>query len=75
MTLSKSQFWAESVLDQAEIARLMRVTRARVTQVMNLLNLAPDNGARSSGPRSRLRSACGRAAQLWPRGMSFLHAQ
>jgi len=30
------------VEDQAEIARLMRVTRARVTQVMNLLNLAPD---------------------------------
>lgn len=30
------------VADQAEIARLMRVTRARVTQVMNLLNLAPD---------------------------------
>ncbi|HHM11905.1 MAG TPA: hypothetical protein ENJ16_00005, partial [Planctomycetaceae bacterium] len=29
------------VKDQAEIARLGRVSRARVTQVMNLLNLAP----------------------------------
>ena len=27
---------------QAEIARLMKVTRARVTQIMNLLYLAPD---------------------------------
>ena len=30
------------VKDQAEIARLMKVTRARVTQIMNLLYLAPD---------------------------------
>jgi hypothetical protein len=30
------------VKDYAEIARLGDVTRARVTQVMNLLNLAPD---------------------------------
>jgi hypothetical protein len=30
------------VHDQAEIARLMKVTRARVTQIMNLLHLAPD---------------------------------
>ena len=30
------------VKDQAELARLGRVTRARLTQVMNLLNLAPD---------------------------------
>ena len=30
------------VADQAELARLGHVTRARVTQVMNLLNLAPD---------------------------------
>jgi hypothetical protein len=28
--------------DYAEIARLGHVTRARVTQIMNLLNLAPD---------------------------------
>ena len=28
--------------DYAEIARLGNVTRARVTQIMNLLNLAPD---------------------------------
>ncbi len=30
------------VRDYAEIARLGNVTRARVTQIMNLLNLAPD---------------------------------
>ena len=30
------------VSDQAELARLGHVTRARLTQVMNLLNLAPD---------------------------------
>jgi hypothetical protein len=30
------------VKDQADLARLGRVTRARVTQVMNLLLLAPD---------------------------------
>jgi hypothetical protein len=31
-----------TVKDYAELARLGRVSRARVTQVMNLLNLAPD---------------------------------
>ena len=30
------------VADQAEIARLGYVSRARVTQIMNLSNLAPD---------------------------------
>ena len=30
------------VADQAELARLGHVTRARMTQLMNLLNLAPD---------------------------------
>lgn len=30
------------VADQAEIARLGHVTRARVTQIMNFLNLAPE---------------------------------
>jgi len=30
------------VTDQADIARLGRVSRARVTQIMNLLQLAPD---------------------------------
>jgi hypothetical protein len=30
------------VNDQAELARLGRVSRARLTQIMNLLNLAPD---------------------------------
>jgi hypothetical protein len=33
---------AGSVADYAELARLGRVTRARVSQVMNLLHLAPD---------------------------------
>ncbi len=31
-----------AVANQAELARLGHVTRARLTQVMNLLNLAPD---------------------------------
>lgn len=30
------------VKDQAELAKLGHVSRARVTQIMNLLNLAPD---------------------------------
>jgi len=30
------------VADQAELARLGHISRARVTQIMNLLNLAPD---------------------------------
>jgi hypothetical protein len=30
------------IADQAEVARLGRVSRARVTQIMNLLSLAPD---------------------------------
>ena len=33
---------AETFKDYAEIAQLGRVTRARMTQIMNLLNLAPD---------------------------------
>lgn len=33
---------AGDVRDYAELARLGHVTRARVTQIMNLLNLAPD---------------------------------
>lgn len=31
-----------TVTDQAELARLGHVTRARITQIMNLLHLAPD---------------------------------
>ena len=31
-----------NVTDYAELARLGHVTRARITQIMNLLNLAPD---------------------------------
>ena len=33
---------AGAVKDYAELARVGHVTRARVTQIMNLLNLAPD---------------------------------
>lgn len=33
---------AGDVRDYADLARLGQVTRARITQVMNLLNLAPD---------------------------------
>lgn len=33
---------AGTVSDQAELARLGHVTRARMTQIMNLLSLAPD---------------------------------
>ena len=33
---------AGEVSDYAELARLGHVTRARVTQIMNMLNLAPD---------------------------------
>jgi hypothetical protein len=33
---------AEKFRDYAELARLGRVTRARMTQIMKLLNLAPD---------------------------------
>ena len=33
---------AGAVADYAELSRLSHVTRARITQVMNLLNLAPD---------------------------------
>ena len=32
----------DAVRDYADLARLGHVTRARVTQIMNLLNLAPD---------------------------------
>lgn len=33
---------AGEIADQAEVARLGQVSRARVTQIMNLLHLAPD---------------------------------
>lgn len=33
---------AGAVADQADLARLGHVTRARLTQIMNLLSLAPD---------------------------------
>jgi hypothetical protein len=32
----------ETIRDYAELARLGRVTRARITQIMKLLDLAPD---------------------------------
>lgn len=42
------------VTDYAELARLAHVTRARVTQIMNLLHLAPDiQGNILALPRSR----------------------
>ena len=44
------------VKDQAEIARLMRVTRARVTQVMTLLLLAPDLQAEILGEAAETKS-------------------
>jgi hypothetical protein len=31
-----------AVFDQADLARLGRVIRARLTQIMDLINLAPD---------------------------------
>jgi hypothetical protein len=34
--------WWPVMTDQAELARLGHVTRARLTQIMNLLCLAPD---------------------------------
>jgi DNA invertase Pin-like site-specific DNA recombinase len=40
------------VKDYAELARLGRVSRARVTQIMNLLNLAPDIQERILSPRT-----------------------
>jgi hypothetical protein len=33
---------SETIRDYAELARLGRVTRARMTQIMKLLDLAPD---------------------------------
>ena len=46
-TLRKALAWrrqldAGEVATQADIARLGHISRARVTQIMNLLNLAPD---------------------------------
>ena len=43
--------------DQSELARLGRVTTARVTQIMVLLNLAPDilSNSRTDGPNPRRR--------------------
>ena len=49
------------VVDYAELARLAHVSRARITQIMNLLNLAPDiqeailNLPRSGGGRNPIR--------------------
>ena len=64
------------VTDQAELARLGHVTRARVTQIMNLLQLAPEFrkiavfAPESSGARSRSKNvSCGRSP-LCPTGGS-----
>jgi len=69
------------VVDYADLARLGHVTRARMTQIMNLLNLSPDIQEeilflpRTTGGRDRiserdLRPACGvmdwkKQRQLW----------
>lgn len=43
LALRMDELLAEGmVADQAELARLAHVTRPRVTQIMNLLHLAPD---------------------------------
>ena len=34
--------WEGRVADQSELARLARITQPRMTQIMNLLHLAPD---------------------------------
>jgi hypothetical protein len=38
----KNWFKRGDIQDYADLARLGYVTRARITQIMNLLNLAPD---------------------------------
>ncbi len=42
------------VRDYADLARLGHVTRARLAQIMNLLNLAPDTGFAFSALRNTL---------------------
>jgi hypothetical protein len=44
---------AGKVKDLAEVARLGHVTRARLTQIMNLLNLAPEIQNVSATPGSK----------------------
>lgn len=34
--------WERKVADQSELARLSHITQPRMTQIMNLLHLAPD---------------------------------
>jgi hypothetical protein len=71
------------VKDYAQLARLGHVTRARVTQIMNLLNLAPDiqekilflprvNGGRDSIILRALQPIAGQPdwqqqRKMWPR--------
>jgi hypothetical protein len=50
----------EEVRDYADIARLGYVSRARITQIMNLLNLAPDIQERILLPNSPKAIPCER---------------
>jgi hypothetical protein len=70
------------VADQAELARLGHVTRARMTQIMNLLSLAPDiqesvlflqstNRGRSSAHERHLRPLVAEAN--WQRQRTLWH--
>lgn len=60
------------VTDYAELARLAHVTRARVTQIMNLTHLAPDiqeeilDLPRSSGDRDPIREQMARPIAAVP---------
>ena len=53
----------ETIQDYAELARLGRVTRARMTQIMKLLDLAPDIQEQilflSAPQRTSTRETCG----------------
>jgi len=78
-----------AVRDQAELAELAHVSRARITQIMNLLHLAPDiqeellflpptDGRRAPIHERAIRSICAeiswrRQRRLW--GALELHAQ
>jgi hypothetical protein len=38
----ESLLWSGTIVNQAELARLGKVSRARISQILNLLHLAPD---------------------------------
>lgn len=73
-----------TVRDYADLARLGFVTRARITQIMSLLNLAPDiqedilslripAGGKDSWPERNLRDLT--AATLWSRQRAMWRAR